>query len=349
MTTGPELDEEHPDPEIQLIASRLEAVGELLQRISDEVGQGTVRGADSVIERRRPELYAAMEALGETVYHFTESRPTPERLAAVQRLVIGRLQEYSQSSPITLYGSQGKRSRMSYFEVVEHVRASRASGADVRSRAFDDYYVRTRIGQAFLNRLRLFNIRLASEIAQCRATRDPKVNVISLQYVGGDELLALANDPASFEGLEVTCLDDNRLAVRHAEQTLRPRFNSRIQILMADPARALEGPACPSGSACIVYAISLLEQLPSRRVIRILRGADRALMPGGVLLMGCTSGEVPVAELLLRDWLLGWDWKYRSESEWRELFAQTPFGLGCLTFEYEPLGVSALIRVEKDC
>ena len=142
MTTGPELDEEHPDPEIQLIASRLEAVGELLQRISDEVGQGTVRGADSVIERRRPELYAAMEALGETVYHFTESRPTPERLAAVQRLVIGRLQEYSQSSPITLYGSQGKRSRMSYFEVVEHVRASRASGADVRSRAFDDYYVR---------------------------------------------------------------------------------------------------------------------------------------------------------------------------------------------------------------
>ena len=79
----------------------------------------------------------------------------------------------------------------------------------------------------------------------------------------------------------------------------------------------------------------------------MLQDVHRALRPGGVLLMGCTPGRVPVGEHIIRDWLLNWDWQYRSESEWREIFAQTPFAAEHLELEFEPLGVNALILVEK--
>ncbi len=168
-----------------------------------------------------------------------------------------------------------------------------------------------------------------------------------MQYIGGDELLPLAHGAATGAGLQVTCLDDSVDAVRDAEQRLRPAFGSRIVCLKADPAVWLNGPSCPGNSICLVYAVSLLEQLPPRRVVRVLQGAYRVLGPGGVLLMGATAGSPPIAEQMIRDWLLGWDWKYRSEAEWREIFSQTPFGADCVRFEYEPLGINALICVEK--
>ena len=117
--------------------------------------------------------------------------------------------------------------------------------------------------------------------------------------------------------------------------------------MLADPARWLHGPSRSSNSACVVYALQLLEQLAPKRVVRILEGAHRVLQTGGVLLIGATSGPVPVGERVIRDWLMSWDWKYRGESEWRELFAESPFGVDGLSFEYEALGINALIRVQK--
>lgn len=330
------------------IAAQLAAVARLVQRISDEVGPGTVRGAQTVIERYRPEVYAAMEAVGLAVHEFVQTGPSPERLAEAQALVIGKLREISLTSPIALYGTRSKRRPMSYFEVVEHVRAGRMAGADVPARVLDDYYTHTRIGQAFLNRLALFNERLLAEVEHCRESESRPLPVVSLQYVGGELLLRLASDPDRLDGVQVTCIDSNSAAVRHAEQTLRPAFGSRIQILLADPAKWLQGPAYPAATACVVYAVSLLEQLPARRVVKVLQGAYRVLRPGGVLLLGSTAGDVPLGERMIRDWLLGWDWTYRTESEWRDLFAQTPFGAASLTFEYEPLATNALIRVAKE-
>ncbi len=259
--------------DLEQIHAALEAVASLVLQIGNEVGPGTVRGADVIIERRRSEVYDAMGGVGLAVHEFLRSNPPPERLAAAQQLVLGKLREIGLTSPITLYGSQRKRQQVSYFEIVEHVRAGRLAGADVAARVLDDYYVHTEIARAFSNRMAMLKQQLLDELSRCDATRSESVRVLSLQYVGGADLLLLAQREEGLNGVLVTCIDSDAAAVRHAEQTLRPVFDQRIRILMADPAQLLSGPGYPTGSACIVYAVSLLEQLPSRRVVQVLTGA----------------------------------------------------------------------------
>jgi SAM-dependent methyltransferase len=335
------------DPDLEILAARLEAVREAIRRVIREAGAGKPQSAEAAIERHRPEVYAAMEALGMAAYDFTLSRPSPERLAAAQTMVSDGLRTDSMTSPIAQYSSPASRPNLSYFEVVQHVRERSAAGADLPARIIDDYYIHTRIGEAFLNRLHLFNRRLIDEVALCHAGGLRPFHLVGLQYVGGAELLALARSPAMPDEMRITCLDLSATAVRHAQQTLRPVFKTRIELIMADPARWLNGATAPSGSACIIYATSYLEQLTPKRVVQLLEGAHRVLRPGGVLLAGATAGDVPTAEHMIRDWLLGWHWKYRTESEWRELFAKTPFGADGITFEYEPLGINALMRARK--
>ena len=110
------------DPGLAAIAARLKAVHALLQRAATEAGQGTMRGAEALIERYRPEVYAAMDEVGLAAEEFRLSAPSPERLAAAQALLIGELREIWLTSPIAFYGSQRKHRRASYFELIEHIR-----------------------------------------------------------------------------------------------------------------------------------------------------------------------------------------------------------------------------------
>jgi SAM-dependent methyltransferase len=334
--------------DLEPIEARLAAVRDLVERIRDEVGPGTVRAAQPIIERRRPEVHAAMDALGLAIHEFVETQPSPDRLEAAQTFVARKLQEWAMSSPVTLYGSQGQRT-LAYFELVGQIRDRRPFGADVPARVFHDYFVHTRITDAFINRLALLRQRLVDEVELCQAAGHRSLTLISLQYVGGDELLPLLQDPATLAALQVTMLDSTAAAVRHAEHTLRRAFKNHAQFAMADPERWLRGPACRSDSVCVVYAASLMEQVDPKRAVRIIHAVHRVLRPGGVLLMGCTAGNAPLGERMVRDCVLGRAWLYRSEDEWRAILAETPFRPDHITFEYEPLGINALIRAEKPC
>lgn len=333
--------------DLAAIADRLEAVRRLLARIKNEVGPHTVRGAEAIIERERATVYSALESLGLAVHEFVQTDPPPERLAAVRALLSDHLQRVSLTSPITLYAAQGKRKALSYYELIRHIQARRAAGADVVARVLDDFYAHTRTGEAFLNRLNLIVRRLADEVAGRLAAGEQPLHVVSLHYIGGDDLLSLAEAVTVAAGLQLTCLDDNREAVRDAEQKLKPVFGGRIRCLKAAAAKWLHGPDCQPGTAGIIYAPSLIEQLPTNQALRVLAGAHRALRPGGALLLGVTAGEPPVAERMIRDWVLGSDWQYRSEDEWHALFAQSPFGADGLAFEYEALGINAVMCARK--
>lgn len=335
------------DADLNPLIACLDDLRELLQCISDEVGAGTVRGAELVVERRRSEVYTAMTALGTAIHQFMQTHPSPDRLEAAKALVADRVLSVSLTSPIALYSARSIRNRLSYFEVVEHVRAGRAAGADVRTRVLDDFYVHTHIGQSFVSRLALLTGRLVAAVAACEMADRRTTHVVSLQYIGGHDLLPLARDSQLLAGLQLTCIDSAAAAVRHAERTLRPAFNTHVQVMMADPVKWLQGPECSSGSVCAIYAPSLLEQLTWPQVVRVFEGVHRALAPGGFLLMGSSAGNAPLPERMLRDWLLNRPWTYRSENEWRELFAQSPFGADHVTFEYEPLAINALIHVQK--
>jgi SAM-dependent methyltransferase len=240
-----------------------------------------------------------------------------------------------------------KRRRPSYHEIVEHLRARRAAGADLAARVIDDYHAHTRLGEAYLNWLNLVRTRLVDETAHALASGERRIPFVSLQFVGGHDLLPLAEVMGQCENCQLICLDESVEAVRAAEQTLRPAFGRRVRCLKADPVRWLEGPDCPPASVRIIYAESLMQRSSDKRVLRLLENAHRALQPGGVLLLGASPGNPPVAEQMLREWLLMVDWQFRSEAQVRALFARSPFSEESLTFVYEPLGLNALVRAEK--
>ncbi len=336
-----------PERDLSAIAEKLQAVGDLLRLITDEVGPGTPRVADAAIERHRSEVYGAMERLGLAIQEFMDTRPTPERVAAGQSLVLERVYEISVGSPTTSFVAHDKRHRPSRYELVKHLRAGLSAGADPAARLIDDYFVHNRIGEAYVSWVELLGRRLPAEASRLLSSREQPMDFVSLQYIGGYDLLPLASVMATSGAGRLICMDKSREAVRNAEQTLKPAFGSRVRCRMADPLQWLDGPECPRESVSILYAESLLQQLPDNRIPRFLQAGFRALRPGGVLLLGSAPGPLPVAERMIREWMLGPEWKYRSESECRELFAQTPFGADSLTFEYEPLGVNALIRAVK--
>lgn len=336
-----------PDADLAAIAERLDVVAELVRRIGDEVGTGINRGAEAAIERHRPEVYAAMEGLGQAINEFVGSRPPPDRLAAGQRLFVERLYSVSIASPTTSFAAHDKRHRPPYYELVKHVRAGRAGGADVAARVVDDYFVHSRLGEAYINWLNLVRLGLVDEATHWLSAHEHPLHFVSLQYIGGVDLLPLAPVIGQCGGCQLVCLDDSAEAVRDAEQQLKPAFGNRVRCQRADPIRWLAGPDCPPESACIIYAESLMQLLSDKRIARLLHVAHGALRPGGVLLLGASPSRTPVAEQQIREWLLMLDWQFRSENQLRALIARSPFGASSLDFQYEPLGLNALVRVEK--
>src|SRR5512143_2186569 len=109
-------DQSEPDPDLEPIKARLAAVRALVEAIRTEVGPRSVWSAQPVIERRRPDVHAAMDALGLAMHEFLVSPSSPDHLEVVQDLVAGKLQEWAMSSPVALYGSQGQRT-LAYFEL----------------------------------------------------------------------------------------------------------------------------------------------------------------------------------------------------------------------------------------
>ncbi len=335
------------DPELSALLERLNPIRDLAQRISREPRPTSSGAATAIVERYRGEMYAAMFELGAAIHRFEQTQPSSERLAAAREVVVSTGRKWFPTNPIMTTGVRAPGQRLPYYQLVETLLSALSAPGELVPMLLSDYAINSVIGRAFRNRLELTAKALREETARRHAARYHPLQLYSLHYLGGRELSHLADDPRRVEGLRITCMDASPAAVRHAEQTLEPVFRRRIVFQMADPERWLNGPACPREDACIVYCVSLLEQLDSRSVVRILQGVYRLLREGGALVMGSVTDAAPIEEQRLRAWVMSWDWHYRGEAEWREIFARTPFRDEDAQVEYEPLGVGLVIRAQR--
>ncbi len=341
------MSEQTPDDDLALLAQRLRDLRDLVDRIGGQISPGASRTPEATIARHRGEVYAAMDALGNAIHAFQLTSPSPDRLAAARRLVVDPLREWSATSPVFFRSQQEPGRQFGYHELVGLMRDKRISGADVPALVLDDYYVHAVAGEAFRNRLLLAGERLHAEVLRRLDLGYRLLRIVCLQYLGGVELTSLAEDSEIVDKVQITCLDGNASAIRHAKRTLGPVFKGRILFQRADAQQWLYGPECQRGSACIVCAVSLLEQRDAAAVMTILRGAYQLLRNGGVLLAGSVTPNVPIAERVLRDWLLGRNWYFRDEQEWRSLLGWTAFAPDHVRFDYEPSQVNLMLTAQR--
>lgn len=288
-----------------------------------------------------------MTALGRAIYDFEQTGPAPQRWAAARKQVLDAVRAWAGTSPMFAAINPSRGPRVPYHQLIEQVRETMAGGADPPAMLLNDYLLNSLSAQAFRHRLTLSGERLAAEIDTRLARGYRPVRVFSLQYLGRLELLPLADNADRVAGLKITCIDDNPAAIRHGEETLTPKFGQHVAFEMADAARWLRGPTCPRETACIVYAVSALEKYDAKAVVGILRAAHALLRNGGTFIAGSITPNTPVEEQRLRVWLLDWDWRYRSQEEWRGLFAQSPFRDEDVSYEYERLGLNLVISARR--
>jgi SAM-dependent methyltransferase len=335
------------DPELSALLERLDPIRDLVQRISCEPRPTSSGAATAIVERYRGEMYVAMFELGAAIHRLEQAQPSLERLRAAREAVLSVGRSWFPTNPMMATGHRAAAQRLPYYQLVETLLSALGAPGDAVPMLLSDYAINSVIGRAFKSRLELTARALSEEVAARHAAGHYPLRIYSLHYLGGRELAHLATDPRRIEGLRITCIDNSPAALRHAEQTLDPLFRRRITFQLADAERWLNSAACPREEACIVYCVSLLEQLDSAAVVRILQGVHRLLREGGALVMGSVTDTAPIEEQRLRAWVMSWDWHYRGQEEWRALFAQTPFRDEDVSVEYEPLRVGMIVRAQR--
>lgn len=335
------------DPYPARFSEQLAVLRELMEQATREPRPTSKAATAAALERYRPRVYDAMIALGQQISNFEQTNPDAARLAAARDLVVSTLYELFPTNVILAVANRSPGQRIPYYELFELISRVTSGGGDLSALLISDYAITSVAGRSFQSRLALIRERLRSEIDWRLAAGYSPLQLFSLQYMNGSELLHLADDPARIAALRLTCVDASAAALRHAEQTWGQAFKRRVTFQMGEADRWLNGPACPRGEACIVYAVSLMEQVDSKTAVGILRGVRNLLREGGVFVMGSVTSSVPIAEQRVRGWVLGWGWQYRSEDEWRDLFAQADFNPEDLTVEYEPLRVGLVIRARR--
>ena len=341
------MSDETPRDDLAPLAQRFQELRDLIDRISGQIRPGAPRTTAATIARYRGEVYAAMDALGNAMHALDLTSPSPERMAAARRLVVDPILEWSSTSPVLSRGQQLDDDPFGQHELVQLLLDAQIAGADPPASILNDYYVYSRSSKAFRNLLQLVGEQLHAEVLRSLTLGIHSLQIVCLQYVGGAELMALADDLAIAGKVQVTCLSSSPTAIRHAMRTLRPVLTRGARFHKTEAQRWLEGPDCERRSASVVYAVSLFDRLNAAAVVKIMQGAYQHLREGGVLLAGFATPNLPVGERTVREWVLQPQWHFRTEQEIRAMLDQTPFTSKRAKFEYESLGVDLLLTVRR--
>jgi SAM-dependent methyltransferase len=294
-------------------------------------------GLPVALPRHRAALYAAMDALGGAINAFLAGQPAASEIAAVQARVTGQIRSWSHTGPFFERSFGKLRGYPGDFETIEIIYNCRPGGATQAAQIFDDYYLWTVAARAVRNRLAYLVSRLSADLQAWAAQGVIPVRILSLGSGPGRELAQLVEDPVFHEVAAVTCVDLDAEALRFARSRINGRMNGRMNYLRENVLRFARGPNRPSQPYHIIYAAGLFDYLQPDQATRLIEDCHGLLAPGGRLIVGNFSVDLPANERVLIEWLLEWYLLYRDEADYRRIFAGTSFDVSGLHFEYEPL------------
>lgn len=147
----------------------------------------------------------------------------------------------------------------------------------------------------------------------------------------------IARHPDFAAAVEVTCLDLDTAALAYARQRIEGRLDGQVQYVCENALRFARGAQRPTWPFDVIYAAGLFDYLGADLAVRLIEDCHGLLALGGMLIVGNFSQETHSSDRTLIEWLLDWRLLYRTEADFRAIFARTSFGAATLHFEHEPL------------
>ena len=276
-----------------------------------------------------------MDALGVGIVDFLAADPPPDQAHVVREQIAAQIREWSGTSPLLRHSLRKPRGQAGDPELVKALLEKRPAGAAIPALVFNDYYMYSIGGLAYHDRVRMLVQAVQQAVSGRAAAGANPVRVLSLHVSGAGEILLLAQDETFAEIAEVTCIDNRPSALRAIRRDLKGRFEKRCSFVRVDAldyANWLDQSPQPHD---IIYGVGILEHLDTDQAIRLAQDCRTLLAPGGVLLAGSVTKDIPASEQILRAWLTGSEIEYRDEAAWRSIFAQSGFAATALRFEYE--------------
>ena len=318
----------------------LDELAALIEQIEGNVqrGAGILTRLISANEATTRRL---MEGIGTILHLVATSEVRPEVIDQVRELVDLRLAAWSNTSPLFYRVLHTSRESFDDFEIVVLLLENRLAGGSVAAQVLDHYYLNMMTSESFRNRFNHIVSRLAEETDR-RAAEARPVRILNLHTGAGRELELLAMNRAFTRGVEITCLDRDPAALRRARQRLE-RLAGHVRFLKADARKYAAGRTWPESPYDIIYTVNLFDQLDNQQTAKLIADCRRGLAPGGVLIFGNYSPNLPIPERAIIAQLMNWNIRCRPAEEWRQIFAQTWHNAECVGFESEELQVSQLV------
>lgn len=328
----------------------LDRLAQLVQIIKAECRRAGPQGISAVLASNRPQLYAAMSAVGGWINEFLAAQPSDDEVRAAKARIVPLIRDWSRTGQFFQRVYERLHDSPAAFDAAEIIYSAQPAGGNLSALIFDDYFLHINQVCAVRNRLAYLVECLGEEIRACIAAGAKRVRILSLSNGSMRELILLADDPLFSTEMAVTCLDSDPAALRYARRHLAGRLQGRVTCLRVNPLQFARRPDRPSQPYHVIYSAGLFNSLRDDQAAELVQDSHTMLMPGGRLILGNFCAQLPANERVLSEWVLDWHAFLRDAADLRRIFAGTLFRSDALQVAYEPLHgyVFALARRTTD-
>ncbi|HEX5105280.1 MAG TPA: hypothetical protein VFV87_15780 [Pirellulaceae bacterium] len=202
--------------------------------------------------------------------------------------------------------------------------------------ALDRYFLKTTLAQAVVARMQAVRDFLEEELN----SRQGNVTVLNVAS-GACREYTLNFVPTNSRRIDVTCIDNDLLALEFVRTNVAPQLPQHIQLSFTryNALRMVraEQNVKRFGRPDVLYSVGLCDYIPDEYLIPMLRAWRESVNDGGVVYVAFKDArryETPEYQ-----WLVDWFFFQRTEEDCRRLFAEAGYGDSALTTTRDTTGV----------